>query len=52
MRFRELVQIGDEQLDVDFTGWNKFVLLAAERAYLFPREPNNVEWLERELAAY
>ena len=51
--FRELVQIGDdEQLDVDFTGWNKFVLLAAERAYLFPRKANNVEWFERELAAY
>jgi aminoglycoside phosphotransferase (APT) family kinase protein len=52
IRFRELVQIGDEQLDVDFTGWNKFVLLAADRAYLFPREANNVEWFERELAAY
>jgi len=52
IRFRERVQIGDERLDVDFTGWNKFVLLAAERAYLFPREPNSVEWFERELAAY
>jgi hypothetical protein len=52
IRFRELVQIGDEQLDVDFTGWNKFVLLAAERVYLFPREASNVEWFERELAAY
>ena len=51
-RFRELVQIGDEQLDVDFTGWNKFVVLAAERAYLFPRKANDVEWFERELAAY
>jgi aminoglycoside phosphotransferase (APT) family kinase protein len=52
IRFRELVQIGDEQLDVDFTGWNKLVLLAAERVYLFPREANNVEWFGRELAAY
>ena len=25
IRFRELVQIGDEQLDVNFTGWNKQV---------------------------
>ncbi len=51
-RFRQLVQIADEQLDVDFTGWNKFVLLTADRAFLFPREANNVEWFERELAAY
>ena len=52
IRFRELTQIDDEQLDVDFTGWNKFVLLAADRAYLFPRDANGVEWFERELAAY
>ena len=51
-RFRELVQIGDEQLDADFTGWNKFVLLSAERAFLFPREASDVEWFERELATY
>jgi aminoglycoside phosphotransferase (APT) family kinase protein len=51
-RFRELVQIDTEQLDVDVTGWNKFVLLAADRAYLFPRDSNGVEWFERELAAY
>jgi aminoglycoside phosphotransferase (APT) family kinase protein len=52
IRFRKLVQIDDEKLDVDFSGWNKFVLLAAHRAYLFPREANGVEWFERELAAY
>ena len=34
--FRELVQIDNQQLDVDFTGWNKFVLLSADHAYLFP----------------
>jgi hypothetical protein len=50
--FRKLAQIGDEHLDVDFTGWNKFVLLAADRAYRLPREANGVEWFERELAAY
>src|ERR1700722_8965486 len=52
IRFRELVQLGDEQLDVDFTGWNKFVLLSAERAFLFPREAPDVEWFERELSTY
>jgi aminoglycoside phosphotransferase (APT) family kinase protein len=52
IRFRELVEIGDEQLDIDVTGWNKFVLLGADRAYLFPREAAGVEWFERELAVY
>ena len=52
IRFRDVVHIGDEQLEVDFTGWNKFVLLSAERAYLFPREAPDVEWFERELATY
>lgn len=51
-RFRELVQIADEHLDVDFTGWNKYVLLSTQCAFLFPREAPNVEWLERELATY
>jgi aminoglycoside phosphotransferase (APT) family kinase protein len=52
IRFRELVEIDDEQLDVDVTGWNKFVLLSADRVYLFPREAKGVEWFVRELAAY
>ena len=51
-RFRKLVDIDGEPLDVDFTGWNKFVLFCADRAYLFPRRANNVEWFERELAVY
>jgi aminoglycoside phosphotransferase (APT) family kinase protein len=50
--FRTLVGIGDAPLEVDFTGWNKYVVLSAERAYLFPRETINVEWFERELAVY
>ena len=51
-RFRSLTGVGDAQLDVDFTGWNKYVVLDAERAFLFPRQPINVEWFERELAVY
>ncbi len=51
-RFRELVDIGDEPLEIDLTGWNKFVLLGAESVYLFPRRADGVEWFERELAAY
>jgi aminoglycoside phosphotransferase (APT) family kinase protein len=52
LHFRELAGIGDDRLDVDFTGWNKFVLLGAEQVYLFPRKADDVEWFERELAAY
>ena len=51
-RFRELVQIGDGQLDVDFTGWNKFVLLSPAVCVLVSREAPNVEWFDRKLAAY
>ena len=51
-RFQTLVGIDSSALDVDFTGWNKYVILDRERAFLFPRRANNVEWLERELAAY
>ena len=38
-RFRELVQIGDEPLEVDFTGWNKFVLLSASVRSCFLERP-------------
>jgi aminoglycoside phosphotransferase (APT) family kinase protein len=50
--FRTLVGIGDSPLEVDFTGWNKYVVLSSERAYLFPRQAINLEWFERELAVY
>src|SRR5712691_1745428 len=51
-RFRTLVEVGDAPLTVDFTGWNKYVLLTDDRAFLFPRQADNVESLERELLAY
>jgi aminoglycoside phosphotransferase (APT) family kinase protein len=50
--FRTLVELGDAPLAVDFTGWNKYVLLSDSRAFLFPRRADNVEWFERELTAY
>jgi aminoglycoside phosphotransferase (APT) family kinase protein len=34
------------------TGWNKLVLLDADRVFLFPRAAAGVEWFERELAVY
>jgi len=51
-RFRALADLGDVPLTVDFTGWNKYVVLSSDRAFLFPRRADNVEWFERELAAY
>ena len=49
-RFRELAGLGDAALTADFTGFNKYVLLAGERVFLFPREAENVAWFEHELA--
>jgi aminoglycoside phosphotransferase (APT) family kinase protein len=51
-RFRQLVELGDAPLAVDLTGFNKYVLLGDDRVFLFPRQVNNVEWFQRELAAY
>ncbi len=51
-RFRTLVKLGDAPLFVDFTGFNKYVLLTDDRVFLFPRQANNVEWFQRELATY
>lgn len=51
-RFRAVTGIGDEPLAVNLTGWNKYVLLTSDRAFLFPRHAVNVEWFERELAVY
>ena len=51
-RFRALADLGDTPITVDLTGWNKYVLLAGDRAFLFPRQASNVEWFHRELEAY
>ncbi len=51
-RFRLLVKVGDAPMTVDVTGWNKYVLLTDDRAFLFPRQANNVEWFTRELDTY
>jgi aminoglycoside phosphotransferase (APT) family kinase protein len=51
-RFRSLTGISDAPLAVDFTGWNKYVILDGQRAFLFPRHAINVEWFERELTVY
>ena len=50
-RFRALTGVGDAHLDVDFTGWNKYVVLDADTRSS-PGQPITVEWFERELAVY
>jgi aminoglycoside phosphotransferase (APT) family kinase protein len=51
-RFRVVTGIGDARLTVNLMGWNKYVLLTTDRAFLFPRHQCNIEWFERELAVY
>ena len=50
-RFASLVG-ADAPADLNVSGWNKLVLMDADRVFLFPRSAIGVEWFERELAAY
>jgi aminoglycoside phosphotransferase (APT) family kinase protein len=51
-RFRERAGLGpDEPIAADFSGWSKLVLLTADRAFLFPRDHTQAEFLEREIEA-
>ena len=51
-RFAALVETDPGRLTLNVSGWNKLVLLDADRVFLFPRSATGVEWFERELAAY
>jgi aminoglycoside phosphotransferase (APT) family kinase protein len=51
-RFASLVGADASRLTVNVAGWNKLVLMDADRVFLFPRAAAGVEWFERELAAY
>lgn len=51
-RFRELAGLTDhEVVTADFSGWSKLVLLSDDRAFLFPRDHTQVEFLHREVEA-
>jgi aminoglycoside phosphotransferase (APT) family kinase protein len=51
-RFRALLELGpDDEIEADFTGWSKLVLLTADRAVLFPRDHTQVAALRQEIAA-
>jgi aminoglycoside phosphotransferase (APT) family kinase protein len=51
-RFASLTGADPAGLALNVTGWNKLVLIGADRVFLFPRAAENVEWFERELAVY
>ena len=51
-RFASLTGADPDRLVLNVTGWNKLVLLDADRVFLFPRSAAGVEWFERELAVY
>jgi aminoglycoside phosphotransferase (APT) family kinase protein len=51
-RFAALTGADPDRLTLNVNGWNKLVLLDADRVYLFPRAADGVEWFDRELAAY
>jgi len=51
-RFAALTGADPDRLVLNVTGWNKLVLLAPDRVFLFPRAAGGVEWFERELAVY
>jgi aminoglycoside phosphotransferase (APT) family kinase protein len=51
-QFASLTGVDVDRLEVNVTGWNKLVLLGDDRAFLFPRAANALEWFERELTAF
>jgi len=51
-RFASLVGADLDRLRLNVTGWNKLVLLAPGRVFLFPRAQAGVEWFQREITAY
>jgi aminoglycoside phosphotransferase (APT) family kinase protein len=51
-RFAAVTGADLDRLVLNVTGWNKLVLLDADRVFLFPRSAAGVEWFERELAVY
>jgi aminoglycoside phosphotransferase (APT) family kinase protein len=51
-RFASLVGVDTGRLTLNVSGWNKLVLMDADRVFLFPRSADGVEWFERELTAY
>jgi hypothetical protein len=51
-RFCEKMELKPENVTANFDGWRKLVLESKDKVFLFPRDPNGVEWLQIEMLAY
>lgn len=51
-KFCKLTGVQSQDIRANFDGWRKLILFTEERVFLFPRDPNGVEWLDIELTTY
>ena len=51
-RFCQRFNVAPAELETNFDGWRKHVLLSKDRAFLFPRTPQFLKEFRRELALY
>lgn len=49
--FLAAAEVDADELEFDFTGWSKRVVLSPDRAFLFPRDHHNVDALRHEVDA-
>jgi len=51
-RFCQRFNVAPAELETNFSGWRKHVILSKDRAFLFPRTPQFLKEFRRELALY
>jgi len=51
-RFCERFSVAPSELEANFNGWRKHVILSKDRAFLFPRTPQFLRGFRRELTVY
>jgi aminoglycoside phosphotransferase (APT) family kinase protein len=51
-RFCERFNVSPSELEANFNGWRKHVILSEDRAFLFPRTPQFLRGFRRELTLY
>jgi aminoglycoside phosphotransferase (APT) family kinase protein len=51
-KFCDKMKLKPENIKANFDGWRKLVLESTDKVFLFPRDPNGVEWLDIEMLAY
>ena len=50
--FCKKMSVNAENLKANFDGWRKLVLYTEDLIFLFPRNPDGIEWLDTEISAY